>query len=830
MARPESAAILAETTLTLLIRSLSRVSALVALLAAPVPAFAAETTETVQVRGLTEQAEIRVDQWGVPHLYAKNKADLFFTQGFNAARDRLFQLDLWRRRGLGQLAEVLGQTFVEQDRAARLFLYRGDMDLEWRRYSPSGARDAETVVRHFVEGINAYIDWIAAHPDRLPWEFVRLDYLPAKWAAEDVVRIRSHGLTRNLSSEVARANTLCKGTDPDADRVRMGLSNNWKTRVPDGLDPCLPEGVLRVFELATRAVQLASPSSASAKTESVTVVAADQMEAVEGSNNWVVAPNKSATGRAIMANDPHRAYSVPSLRYITHLSAPGLNVIGAGEPALPGVSIGHNGSIAFGLTIFPIDQEDLYVYELNPADATQYRYKGSWEPIRVIKDEVAVKGSAAQRIELSFTRHGPVIHFDAVKHRAYAVRSGWMEPGMSAYFCSIASMLAKDFPSFERAMQKWGAPTLNHVYADVKGNIGWLARGLTPKRPNWDGLLPVPGDGRYEWAGFWEGGELPRRYNPQEGWIGTANAYNIPAEYPAAERKLGFEWADPSRHQRLHEVLGKLPKISLEDCEKLQNDVLSIPARRLLALLAPLNSEGSATKRGLDLLRGWDARLQADSPQAALFELWQARHLAKGFREAVLPAAAAAALTTTDMSIMLEGLEQASTRFGNDATEKRNQLLLTTLASAYADLEKLQGPDPKVWQWGKLHHNFIEHPFAAIMDDATRRKINIGPIPKHGGPYSPNQSGYRSADFRQTSGPSFRIVVDVGNWDNSRAVNHPGQSGDSSSVHYGDLAPLWRAGHYFPLLYSRKAVEQHTERVIRLHPEPGPPRRPPVAR
>lgn len=814
----------ARTTMTFIARRSTQVCSLAALLMGflVLPVLAAVTTETVRVRGLTGPAEILVDRWGVPHLYARSKADLFFTQGFNAARDRLFQLDLWRRRGLGQLAEVFGPTFVEQDRAARLFLYRGSMDREWRRYSPSGARDAEVDVRHFVDGINAYIDWLAVHPERLPWEFVRLHYHPAKWAAEDVVRIRSHGLTRNVSSEVARANILCKAKDLDADRVRTRLSNDWKTQVPDGLDPCLPEGVLRVFEFATRPVQLTTPSSASSATQSVVLAAAAETETeLEGSNNWVVAPGKSATGRAIMANDPHRAYSVPSLRYITHLSAPGLNVIGAGEPALPGVSIGHNGAIAFGLTIFPIDQEDLYVYELNPANPAQYRYKESWEQFRVVREEVAVKGSAAQKVELAFTRHGPVIHVDAVKHRAYAVRSGWMEPGMSPYFCSIASMRAKEFRTFELAMQKWGAPTLNHVYADVKGNIGWLARGLTPKRPNWDGLLPVPGDGRYEWAGFWEGKELPRRFNPREGWIGTANAYNIPDEYPARERKLGFEWADPSRHQRLHEALAALPKISLEDCEKLQNDILSIPARRLLALLAPLNSKDAAAKRGLDLLVGWDARQEAESAQAALFELWQARHLGKRFRESVLPPEAAAALNATDMSVMLQGLEQPETRFDDDATGKRNRLLLTTLASAHAEMEKLQGPDPKAWQWGRLHHNFIEHPFTAIVDEANRRKINIGPIPKHGSTYTPNQSGYRSADFRQTGGPSFRIIVDVGNWDNSRAVNHPGQSGDPNSPHYSDLAALWRAGQYFPLLYSRKAVEQNTDHVIHLQPEPA---------
>ena len=795
-----------------------------ALLAMPALAReAAVPTETLRVAGLRAPAEVRIDRWGVAHIYARNEPDVFFAQGFNAARDRLFQIDLWRRRGLGQLAEVFGPQFVDQDRAARLFLYRGDMDREWRIYSSRGTREAETVTQRFVEGINAYIDWLQSNPARMPWEFTYLNYRPAKWLAEDVIRIRSHGLTRNLLSEVARSNTVCKAKDVDADLVRFALSNDWKTQVPEGLDPCLPDGVLKVFQLATQDV-LVTKSAAMAAQASVSVaplplaVLEQEAAAQEGSNSWVVGPKKSATRRPIMANDPHRAYSAPSLRYIVHLSAPGLDVIGAGEPALPGISLGHNGAIAFGLTIFSIDQEDLYVYELNPADATQYRYKEGWESFRVVRESIPVKGTAAQTVDLVFTRHGPVIHLDAAKRRAYAVRSGWLEPGMSPYFGSTEYMRAKDFNAFRKALVNWGAPTLNQVYADAKGNIGWIPGGLAPKRPNWDGLLPVPGDGRYEWGGFWRGNEMPSIYNPPNGWIATANAYNIPTDYPAKERKLGFEWANPSRHQRVHEVLGALPKVSLDDTEKLQNDVLSIPARRLLALLAPLSSEDEKTKRALAFLRGWDARLHSDSPQAALEETWELRHLRKGFREAVLKPEAAAALAATDMNVMLAGLEKPETRFGENAAAKRDQLLLATLKAAWEEMEKLQGAEPAMWQWGKFHFNLNEHPFASAVEDAMRARINVGPIAKNGSEFTLNQSLVRATDFRQMNGPSVRLVVDVGNWDNSRAVNHPGQSGDPADPHYRDLAPLWRSGNYFPLAYTRKAVEGVTERVIHLLP------------
>lgn len=794
-----------------------RTLVIAALLAAsPALSIAAVPTETVQVPGLRAPAEIRVDTWGVPHIYAKSEADLFFAQGFNAARDRLFQIDLWRRRGLGQLSEVFGPSFVEQDRAARLFLYRGDMDREWRIYSAKGTREMEPITQRFVEGINAYVDWLEKRPDATPWEFRHLGYKPAKWTAEDVVRIRSHGLTRNLLSEVARAGTLCKTKNVDVDQVRFGLTNDWKAQVPEGLDPCLPADILKTFTLATQGVRVTK--DAMKVSVAPVMLAENETETPpEGSNSWVVAPSKSATGRAIMANDPHRAYSAPSLRYIAHLSAPGIDVIGAGEPALPGISLGHNGTIAFGLTIFNMDQEDLYTYELD-ADARRYKYKDGFEEFRVMRETIAVKGAAPKEVELVFTRHGPVIHVDKEKRRAYAVRSGWLEAGMSPYFGSLDYMRAKDFATFRAALVNWGAPTENQVYADVKGNIGWVAAGLAPKRPNWDGLLPVPGDGRFEWGGIWRGNDLPWSYNPPQGFIATANAYNIPVDYPARERKLGFEWANPSRHQRVHEVLGALRKVSLEDSQRLQNDILSIPARRLVALLAPLSSEDEKTRRALAFLRNWDARLATDSPQAALEEVWNLRHLRKAYREAVLPPESAAVFTTSDVDVMLGALEKPDARFGENPAAKRDQVLLASLKSAWEEMEKLQGTEPSTWQWGRLHHNLNEHPFALSVDDATRARINVGPIAKNGSEHTPSQSLTRVTDFRQMNGPSVRIVVDVGNWDNSRAVNHPGQSGDPASAHYRDLAPLWADGRYFPLLYSRKAVEGETERVIRLMP------------
>ncbi|MGP3776325.1 penicillin acylase family protein [Streptomyces sp. SDT5-1] len=771
-------------------------------------ASAAPTARDVEVtdyrvRGLRAPVEIVEDRYGVPHIYADNEHDVFLAQGFNAARERLFQIDLWRRRGLGELSAVLGPDYVAQDRATRLFLYRGDMDLEWSRY----AEDAREVATRFTAGINAYVDWLDAHPDRLPEEFGLLGYRPARWNPEDVVRIRSHGLTRNLTSEVKRAQVAC-AAEVDADLVRQGLQPEHRTTVPDGFDPCgLPDDVLDVFELATQEVEFSEGSVRKAVLRDATT---------EGSNNWVIGGGRTASGRPILANDPHRSYSAPSLRYIVHLSAPGLDVIGAGEPALPGISIGHNGTVAFGLTIFPMDQEDLYVYELDPDDHGSYRYRDGWEPLKVLRERVPVAGEDDRTVELAFTRHGPVIHVDEERHLAYAVRTAWLEAGTSPYFGSVAYMRARNYREFTEAMRNWGAPTENQVYADVEGNIGWVPGGLAPKRVGYDGLLPVPGDGRCEWDGFHSGDDLPRTLNPAAGFIATANQFNLPPDHQ--DMGLGYEWTNPFRHQRIVEVLSRQHRHTIADSKALQHDQLSIPARRLTALLARLNSAEPDRRRALRLLRDWDAVESADSAPAALFEVWLSKHLGPGFVRAAVPKVAGI-IEDADTLVLIGELEKPG-RWLKDAAA-RDRLLLDTLGAAYADVRKLLGDDERAWQWGRLHHSLFQHPASSALSDSDRARFDVGPMPSGGSPDTVNAATYRTSDFLHTSGPSFRVVLDVGDWDNSAAVNTPGQSGVPKDPHYRDLAEPWLDGDYFPLAYSRAAVERIAERRMRLIPAEG---------
>ena len=769
-----------------------------------------------EVSGLKEPAEIIVDHWGIAHIYAKSDQDALFLQGYNAARDRLWQIDLWRKRGLGLLSESFGEAFADQDRAARLFLYRGDIDKEWASYGPNAKGFAEA----FVAGVNAYVGEVLAGKKPAPVEFSLSNSKPALWEPEDVVRIRSHGLTRNASSEVKRALVSCKA-NVDADRLRSKLEPEWQPQVPEGLDPCvIPADVLKDYDLATRPVKFEAPEKRTEIYDPWPFLAQAEWNTDNiGSNNWVVAPSRTATGRPILANDPHRTHSAPSLRYIVHLNTPNMSVIGAGEPALPGISIGHNGMIAFGLTIFSVDQEDLYVYELNPDNPNQYKYNGGWADMEVVEETIPVKDGEPRKVTMKFTRHGPILQVDEENNSAFALRSVWSEAGTSAYFGSSDYMTAKNWDGFLSAMDRFSAPSENQVYADTQGNIGWVAAAMTPARKNWDGLLSVPGDGRYEW-GFLKREDLPSSYNPEKGWFATANQMNLPDDYPVKERKVGFEWADPSRYERIAEVLGGNDKVTLADSMKLQNDDMNKLAGRALGLVKVLpEPDGSDPdlRKAVELLNGWNGSADIDSAAAAIYEMWIDRHLAKTVISYVVPEDAHETMGKGSATAAVDLLSSPDRRLGDDAENARNKIVAESLSAAVEELKGLLGNEIANWRWGDLHRAVFRHDLAPIVSKPMQEQLTVGPWAMSGSSTTPHAASYYP-DFTLRSGASFRMVLDVGDWDNSRTINTPGQSGDPFSPHYRDLAPYWLTGDYVPLLYSREAIERAASTRISLTP------------
>jgi len=783
-----------------LVRALGTLA--VSFCATGIPPVLAEEVRSYRLTGLSKPAEIVVDRWGVPHIYAAEHYDAFLVQGFNAARDRLWQIDLWRRRGLGRLAEVLGPDYVEQDRATRLFLYRGDMYREWLAYGS----DAKRIAEAFVAGINAYVDLVESRPELLPPEFELLEYEPARWQASDVVRIRGHGLWRNVASEVKRAQLYCR-FGKEADAARSHLSPAWTPRVPEGLDPCdVPEGVLDLYLLAKAPVSFANPKSALA------LAAGRERLASSASNNWAVAPSRTTTGRPILSDDPHRSHAVPSLRYVAHLVAPGLDVIGAGEPALPGISIGHNDRIAFGLTIFAIDQEDLYVYETRPESPSEYRYGDRWVPFERVVEDIRVRGEQTRSVTLEFTRHGPVVHSGPEKRRAFAVRAGWLEPGMAPYFGSIEYMRARNWDEFVAALNRWGAPAENQVYADVDGNIGYKPAGLFPRRKSFDGLLPVPGDGRYEWDGYFDMDALPEEFNPERGFVATANAMNLPPEYPISERRVGFEWSAPWRHRRVFEVLGTDESHDLEASLRLQRDYLSVLAREVIASLTEV--EDPTARRARALLRGWDARLGPESAEAALYVLWFYRHFRPALTRARFPEQAFELINPMDTRSVLSALQENGPQI--------RLLVDQTLAEAFRDAQERMGANPEGWEWGALHRIAFRHPLLALASGELARQMALPDYPRGGSGYTTNNTWFGEQDFPVRAGASWRMVLDVGGWDSAWMTNAPGQSVDPRSPFYANLLEPWARDEQLPLLYSRDAVEENAVLRIRLEPSGTP--------
>jgi len=781
--------------------------------------FADEPSSTLRVPGLTDTVEVLVDRWGIPHIYAKNQHDLFFAQGYNAARDRLFQLEIWRRRVTGTMAEIQGAKALDRDIGARLLRFRGDLTKEMSHYHPEGPQ----IIHAFVEGINAYVKETEQHPELLPLEFRLLEIKPQPWTP-DIVISRIGGLFMNLEEEFLMAQRV-RSTDA---ATTLAMIDFYPTdpdlAVAQGVDlATLPNTILKYYTAARTAVKFspedviaeARPDTATIAKLNLPVSATDVslQQSAEGSNNWVINGTRTLSRHPMMANDPHRAIAAPSLRYWVHLVAPGWNVIGGGEPHLPGVSIGHNQYGAWGLTIFPTDAEDLYIYDTNPDEPNQYRYKNTWENMKVYRESILVKGQDPVTVDLKYTRHGPVLAEDAAYHKAYALRAAWLEIGAAPYLASLRMDQARSWEEFRAACVYSNAPSENMVWADVKGNIGWQATGIVPRRPNWNGILPVPGDGRFEWAGTLPNKELPFLYNPSEGFFATANAENLPSGYP---HSVSFLWEPPYRLARIRELLNARMGTTAVDVMRWQQDELSIPARTLVPLLSELRSENPAAQAALEKLRAWDYVLAKDSIAAGIYAAWQQR-LWENYRDRRVPRSVRQYFAKMAPQRLINSLTTPDTFYGQQPVAGRDEFLIQSFEQAVQSLIEQFGPDMNRWIYGKAgyHHITIRHMLGEAVNSQYRAQLNVGPLPRGGDGFTVNNTDNNA---EQGIGASFRIIADVADWDRSLGTNTPGQGGNPTDPHYRDLANMWAAGKYFPAFYSREKVVTVTEKKFVLQP------------
>jgi penicillin amidase len=719
----------------------------------------------LKVSGLKEPVEILRDRNGMPHIYARNDSDMFFAQGYVMAQDRLWQLEMWRRWREGRLAEIYGPTAIDFDERARLMAFRGPWDeKEWSSYHP----DAERLFTAWANGLNA---WVAQNADNLPVEFKLTGVKPEPWTAKTLtLRWAEIGLD-------SAANTPAQELTLAMDVAKMGAAaanraaapDPWDDlTVPDGLDlklitndalaavnrgdgnPFGP-GVLPPLEIVPEYRHLISTL------QHARVSSEPQDE--DGSNNWVISGKLSPTGVPIVSNDPHRTIEMPSLRYFVHLVSPGWNVIGGTEPPYFGVDGGSNENMAWGFTFAGIDMVDTFVEETNPADPNQTMYNGSWEPMKIVHEEIRVKGEAAPRVvELKFTRHGPVFYEDLRNHRAYVAKSVNQEPGTAAFKGSLKLAQAtscEDF--FDRAMF-WKVPTHNLICGDKQGNIALQVSGLTPDRDGWSGRLPVPGTGKYEWKGFRS--DLPREFNPERGYIATANDNSHPPGYKG--RPVLFRTSvgvEISRIARIRQMLGTGQKFSVEDHERMQHDAYSLRAERDLPLFKGWRSKDAEVERARAMIESWDKVLTKDSAPAAIYVRWTATEAARQRERGRVTGTNGQALVET-------GLRQALDR-----------------------LTKAWGADWSQWRYGRINTSTLDHQF----------------IPEYSLPAAERPGGFNTVN---ATGANFRRIIDLSNVDNSVWTNAPGQSGQPGSPFYGNNRELLASGQYLPLPHTRTGVDK----------------------
>jgi penicillin amidase len=715
---------------------------------------------TIDVPGLQANVEVIRDPWGVPHIYADNMDDVFFAQGFVQAQDRLWQMDMYRRAAEGRLSEIFGPDMIESDRAARLFKFRGPWtDAEFNSYHPEGRR----ILEAFAAGVNAYIAHAEAEGE-LPVEYTLTGLAPEPWRPESsLLRTETAMPLGDARNELSLAQQVAELGAAAANRA----ANPTPYRdlvVPRGVDysiitPAVADGT-RGFQGTRVEPPLVAPYDTWAGATASIELGVN--EDSPGSNNWAVSGSRTASGRVIVANDPHRNVSNPSLRYIVHLDAPGWTVIGATEPVLPGVSIGHNGRVGWGLTILGTDQSDVYVETVNPENPNEVMYNGAWEPLRIEYDTVQVKGAAPEIIELKFSRHGPIFFEDAANRRAYAIRSTMNEPGTTGYLAGLRLDQVDTCVEFLEEIMYWKAPTENMVCGDAEGNIAWHGSALTPARNGWHGRLPVPGTGQYEWTGFRQ--DLPFVLNPEAGYIATANN-DTHINVPGYDPPLFFKTAGTfDRFDRLSEVFPNLSDVTVEDVKALQHDAFNAAALRAMEHFKGWTSQNPELETYRGELAEWDGVQRREQRAPAIY----------GELRSLLPGGG-------------RGAPPAGAPFDAEAG----------LATAIERLRQEQGPDPATWNWGRTNRSEFPHTLVSAYDlPAAERMGGQGTV--------------------AAVGATYREIIDFSNIDGSVGTNTPGQSARPGSPFYGNLIENHRNAEYFPLSFSREAVEANAAHRLLL--------------
>ena len=774
------------------------------------------STKTLAVAGLRDRVTVRRDERGIPYIEAKNDEDLYFAQGYVTASDRLWQMDLLRRNERGELAEVLGNTVLEQDKQHRTLGFAQEVEIEFVRASP-GAR---TVLEAYANGVNAYI--ASLDLKTLPPEFQILQYKPKPWTPADsllVGKLFAEALSNTWRLDIMRAALAALPAEK-----RAGLMPEISP-----LDVLVVGNDSRANNKTASAIQPSGDTHESSTQETLLALARDQeiaaqslarvgvyAEGLAASNNWVVSGKHTASGKPLLANDPHLQASAPSIWYLVHLSAPGQRVAGVAAPGGPGVILGHNEYITWGMTNVGPDVQDLYEEKFDPNNPKRYQTPAGWRDADVRQEEIKVRkgftDSATDTVafDVTVTQHGPIVFEKGGKR--YALRWTALDPALNKADSAYVINRARNWKEFSAALESFTAPTQNIVYADTAGHIGYHAAGVVPIRKSGDGSVPYDGstdDG--DWIKYIPIKDLPTLYDPPSGIIVTANQRIVGTDYPYF---LTHSWAQPYRARRIFELLNEKPKLTTDDFRRIQGDVYSIGgvsfARQVSKILRPgLKPDEAKLGELLDSFNQWDGLMNSDSRVAPIVV-----QMRLAFRSRILTAALGDELikvyqwsnfdTTIDRLIAEQPKEWLPKEFAT-----YSDLLRACYEDARKVMAKNVGEDESKWKWGELFKVNFRHPLSSAP--MIGLQFTVAPVPQNG-------SGGSAATVNVGANVSMRLIADTSNWDQTQHGITLGESGIPSSPHWSDQLADWRAvtPRVFP--FSEVAVAKATRETTVLIP------------
>jgi penicillin G amidase len=765
------------------------------------------------IRGVDGSVAIERDAAGVAHVRAGSEVDAHFGLGYAHAQDRLWQMEFQRRLGNGRLAEILGESALGIDSLFRTVGTHRSAAAAWARLSPEEQRP----IKAYVAGVNAYL----SGPDRqLPPEFTILGIEPEPWRPEDVLvwsKVLFWGVSSNWDKELLRAQLIAKLGDPAkaaqlmpaytddgptiipgtemTARGRRGKGGNNAGASAPRLDSSVVSGLLELNR----------------RIEGQTGLGAEGF----GSNNWVIGGERTTTGRPLLANDPHLTSQIPSNWYLARLTGGDLDVIGATVPGIPGVAIGHNGYISWGLTTTNVDSQDLYIERVNERNEVEFR--GEWEPLVVVPETIKVKGKPDVNLSVRISRHGPLIS-DVINPagRPLALRWTGNDPTDNGILAGLAYNRARDWREFLEGSRVHRPFDQNYVFADYRGNIGYIAAATIPMRPKGDdGRLPVEGwTGEHEWSGYAPFAELPKLYNPPQGYIVSANNKVTGDDYP---HLIGTNFAAPYRAARIIDMIKRKPKLSPEDMEAMQGDVVALHARELLPTMLRARPADKRAKLAMEMLSAWDLGVTGDSARAAIFEAWYLKLGERLFADELYDSTLGDKLWLTysehiyHVGMALESAFEKNTRWCDDVRTPQVETCADTLTIALteglAKMSEAQGTnDIQAWRWDRAHHALFPHnPFDK---NPQLQPIFSRSIPNGGDKFTVNvASVFQWDEYNQLHSAQYRQIVDHDAISNSRFMIAPGQSGNPQSPHYDDLLERWRQVKYLPMRFGSRVID-----------------------